>query len=197
MIKKVGSNFYNMPVKYTDDLGDFEELWFAMASNFVEEIPTPIGGAGETIFNKTYQYPLFVSDQEDLSQDFDIQTGSIVGGQYNPIVYLKDRSERLKTFNYQVTVLPLNYKVYVLGNAFFTENRTVFNPSQDNKVFLYKYKDDTKYDDLENLFVKLTGTSYDMVELNLEDGTRTINYEINALGLTVTFSGNAEITKYL
>ena len=75
---KKGSNFFNNPIRYTDLVGKFNELWFGLGDNYIETTPFPnIANVLETKFNKGYSYPLVQSDTSDLKQDFLIKAGSL------------------------------------------------------------------------------------------------------------------------
>ena len=112
---------------------------------------------------------------------------------YSPIIYLKDTSEVLSSFNYQVSVLPINYKEYVVGSIFFTMNRLVVNIESIDKLYLYKYKDGTTYDVFDNIKVKgnVAEYNYDKVELIRSTGSKNILY--NEATQEVSFTGNAVI----
>ena len=172
MIRKANNNYYNEAVRYTDIEGRFNMMWFGLADTFrynTAQDFTSIGGVTEYFFNREYKYPLFKGTNEDLNQEFLVKTGTIDGISYNPLVIYKDSSEKIK-MNYQVSILPYDFRDYVIGNAFYTDNRLANDPSYvgalntQNKLYLYKYRDNTKYTLFEDLLVKDYGT-YDIVEL--------------------------------
>lgn len=186
-IYRKGINYFNKPIIYTDPIGRFEELWFGLASRYIEMTPfANVGDFDETIFNKTYAYPLVKSNTNDLKQNFLVKTGNINDSSYNPIIYMKDISESMASFNYQVSIMPYDYRDYVLGSKFFTANRLVFNVSNIEKLFLYRYRDNTKYDIFDNLMIKDNTFLhiYDKVELIRTSGYTNLNFNLSTKQLT-------------
>ena len=187
-IYKRGGNYYNDPIRYTDQLGRFEELWFGMGDTTVETWAFPeIASSEQTAFNKTYAYPLVQSQFEDFNQNFSISTGDVEGESYNPIIFSKDPSEVLRSMNYQVNIMALDYKKYVIGTNFFTNNRLVFNIKDVEKLYLYKYKDGTTYDIFDTILAKTDETLYDFdkVELDRALGNGNIIYLEYANGTSI------------
>lgn len=192
-IYKRGVNFYNDPIRYTDLVGRFNELWFGMGDEYLEPTRFPdIAGASETIFNQTYAYPLVQSDTANMQQDFLIKTGDLFTATYNPLIVMKDPSE-VFSLNYQVTILPKTYLEYILGTIFFTKNRLVFNIESVEKLYLYKYKDNTTYDIFDNLIAKTDETLYDFDKVELIRSQFVNNITFDPIKNEVRFLGDAII----
>ncbi len=207
-IKKQDTNFYNNPIEYTDSQGFFNEFWFGLGWRFDRdasvEVPI-IGESYETYFNEEHLYPLTTLTSnlttEVLNQNFIGKTGmpSDVYSSYNPIISYKDASSNYNV-SYQVNVLPLDYKDYVFGQYFYTDNRLVKNPDVykdtniSSKLYLYKYKDQTTYNIFDDLLIKLedkvAGVDYDKVEV--VGGTNVKSF-ISTNG-KVLFDGNGLLT---
>ena len=161
-IYKKGSNYFNEAIVYTDYIGRFNELWFGLGSSYNQTTPfEDITSGVEEIFDKTYKYPLIKHTIPSLNQNFLVKTGEISGENYNPIIYNKDMSESMASFNYQVSIMPYDYRDYVLGTKFFTANRLVMNQSKLDKLYIYLYKDNTTYDIFDNSYVKEDVLMYD------------------------------------
>lgn len=186
-IYKKGVNYFNKAILYTDHIGRFDELWFGLASQFSPTTPFPnIGDFDETIFNDSYAQPLFKSNTNDLKQTFLVKTGNIQDSTYNPIIYMKDISESMASFNYQVSIMPYDYRDYVIGTKFFTANRLVYNPSSIEKLYLYRYRDNTRYEIFDNLLIKDDTFThiYDKVELVRTSGYTNLNFNTTTKQLT-------------
>ena len=186
-IEKVGSNYYNDPIRYTDDLGRFEELWFAFGDIYFSTANfPPIGGTTETVFNKTYAYPLIQSASNTFNQSFLVTTGVVGTSSYNPIIFSKDPSEVLRSMNYQVNIIPVNYRDYVVGTTFFSKNRLVLNVTSIDRLWLYKYKDGTTHDMFDTLMAKTNATLYNYDKIEIIRGS---------IGINIVFVENVDGTR--
>jgi hypothetical protein len=177
-LQKQGStNFYNEPIRYTNEFGFFDKLWFGLLDNYdyisLNDFD-PIFPTQEVNANKEHKYPLMQLDDSDTfvylaktgEADFDLATS-------NPMIIFKDASSTYN-FTYQISIIPLNHKEYVIGQAFYTDNTMVTNPevrlvngvetNVSPKMYLYRYKNGTKYNKFDDLIVR--GGWFDKVELS-------------------------------
>ena len=150
-------NIYNYPVKYTDDRGFFNELWFGMGSSYsqtdVFELDPNGPIVGEDYFNKESTYPLIKDgDNVDLGQTFYIHAGETREDSetYNPLICHKDASSDYH-LSYQVSIIPHDFNEYILGQYFFTNNPLVNEMEEKDYLYLYKYTDGTKYRKFDDL----------------------------------------------
>lgn len=155
---KKGSGFYNEPIKYTDALGFFDEIWFGLGYRYTPtDTFTDISEANETYFNEEHKYPLVSSGSTELGQTFLASTGTIE--EPYPMVVRKDTSSNY-FMSYQVSFTVENYDEYVIGQYFSEDNRLVKNQDIVNNInvssplFLYKYRNGTKYGIFDDLKVK-------------------------------------------
>jgi uncharacterized repeat protein (TIGR02543 family) len=191
LYKDSAGNIYNYPVKYTDDRGFFNELWFGMGSSYsqtdVFELDPNGPIVGEDYFNKESTYPLIKDgDNVDLGQTFYIHAGETREDSetYNPLICHKDASSDYH-LSYQVSIIPHDFNEYILGQYFFTNNPLVNEMEEKDYLYLYKYTDGTKYRKFDDLSL-LDGDYETPVLLS----TSNTNY----LDGVFTFSGTAEIT---
>lgn len=192
-IYKRGGNYYNNPIRYTDLIGRFDELWFGMGDEYLDTTAfDDIAGSSETVFNKTYAYPLVQSNTPNMKQEFLIKTGDLFTATYNPLKVYKDPSE-VFALSYQVTFLPKTYLEYILGTIFFTKNRLVFNIESVDTLYLYKYKDGTRYDIFDNLTAKTDELLYDFDKVELVRTMFDSNISFDPNTNQVTFLGTAII----
>jgi hypothetical protein len=187
---------YNEPVRYTDGLGFFKEIWFGLGSVYSETSNFPTVFSGEDTFNKEYKYPLIKHTDATLGQEFHIVSGSANPDDiaYNPIIAYKDASSNYYV-SFIVPIIPLSYKNYVLGQNFYTDNRLVKNPDVDvegndvsSKLYLFKYTTPTVYNKFDDLLLK---DGYSSV-VELKDGINT-EY-VNGV---LTFKDDAFINEFV
>lgn len=191
-IYKKGSNYFNEAIIYTDQIGRFEELWFGLGNAYNQTTPfEDITDADEKIFDEMYKYPLIKYPNATFNQSFLVQTGTVVGEDYNPIIYKKDISEVMSSFNYQVSIMPYDYQDYVLGTKFFTANRLVMNQSELDKLYIYLYNDNTKYDVFDNLFIKEDTTLYDYDKVDIIKSGANQNISYSSQNKRIILSKNA------
>lgn len=146
--------YWNKEVRYTDTNGEFTTLWFAFATKFLIS-PFHIDGYSEE--QRLQNYPLTrLFNQDDFWVDSFVTHKSgemdFDGVGYNGLMFgRKDKSQSIKVA-IQNSVFPLDYKEYVIGLSFFTNNFIVNNPETmfDNVVgtpmYFYPYGNGTKYD---------------------------------------------------
>ncbi|NCU42426.1 MAG: hypothetical protein EOM19_06965, partial [Candidatus Moranbacteria bacterium] len=177
---KKGSGFYNEPIKYTNDFGFFNKLWFGMGTSYVAtDTFTDINETDESQFNEEHKYPLVVDgDSNYLGQSFLIHAGSADEDEpsHNPLIVKKDASSNYN-FSYQVAVLPFRQNEYVIGQSFFTSNSLVFDISNSKDVYLYRYTDGTTYGLFDDLVLKdttyATPVFLSQLNTNLSNGVFT------------------------
>lgn len=175
------TNYYNNPIRYTDDQGYFDKLWFGMSSRYEDTGNfNNIADVSEEYFNEGYAYPLVKGTQESLQQDFQIKNNDF----FNPDWFLifKDAATNYG-FSYQLNIIPLDYRAFIVGQNFYTENPLVMNHSNIIKKYLYVYENGTKYNIFDDLKVKsgyaasVEITGYNMIK---NDVTYTIDFVNNA-----------------
>ena len=188
------TNFYNEPIRYTDEFGFFYELWFGMGSSYTDtDTFTDIAETGEDYFNEEHKYPLVKdADSDYLGQTFYIHAGSADTSEptYNPLIVRKDASTNY-SLSYQISVIPFQYDEYVLGQNFFEDNPIVSNGKEDVKLYLYKYADGTTYGIFDDLVVKSGYTSSTLLSsLNTDftDGVFTFTNEAIILDVQTSWA---------
>ncbi|MCK9320351.1 InlB B-repeat-containing protein, partial [Methanoculleus sp.] len=192
-----GGNIYNQPIRYTNEQGFFTELWFGMINQYAPTDAFTDLVLDEDDFNDGHAYPLVKDSSGDFGQSFIMSLGDSRENYGTPILYdtlqvYKDSSESYK-LSYQISILPYDYKEFVIGQYFYTDNRLVRNKGDsDSKLYLYRYKDGTYYNKFDDLLVKITdgsieNTDYDIVELV---GNTNIFYS----SMTLYFDSNATIS---
>jgi len=156
---------FNKAIKYTDDLGNMNELWFQLTVN------------GELAGNETDW-----SEAEKLDNYPLIKTNhtSIIGNahtlfmsgnldrehpDYDPLIITKDKSQSIM-IPYHLKVLTDNFKEYIIGQDFFVKNLLVRNPEKEHDLegyqdtiigttkYLYLYNTVTKYNKFDDLKIK-------------------------------------------
>lgn len=191
------TNIYNQPVRYTNEQGFFNELWFGMINQYTPTDAFLSLETREDAFNDGYAYPLVKDASGDFGQTFIMSLGDSRANYGSPLLYdtlqvYKDSSENYK-LSYQISIMPYNYKEFVIGQYFYTDNRLVRNKGDnDSKLYLYRYKDGTFYNKFDDLLVKILDgsvedTDYDIVELV---GNTNIFYN----NMTLYFDSNATVS---
>jgi hypothetical protein len=154
-IVKGGSNFFNNPIRYTDEQGFFDKLWFGLSDNFSTSgmvTPQIIGTSSETSFNTEYKYPLIENtNQVSLGQSFYFRNGSANSPDWFNV--FKDSASSYG-FAYHLGIIPLDYTKYVLGQSFYTENPLVYYTENQKTMYLYVYPTLTKYNKFDDLKIK-------------------------------------------
>ena len=154
-IEKIGNNFFNTPIKYVDNEGFFDKLWFGLSDNFSTSgmvVKPNIGTNNETIFNKEYSYPLIENtNQAALGQSFYFVNGLANNPDWFNV--FKDSASNYG-FAYHLGITPLDYTKYVIGQSFYTENPLVYYTENQKKMFLYVYPTLTKYNKFDDLKIK-------------------------------------------
>lgn len=192
MLEKTTNGIWNKAVRYTDTSGQFNELWFGLGQNYNETEYDEIGATKEEYLNKDGYYPLIRFNEYSFGQTFLIQSGYAdpMSETYDPLVLKKDSSEIIK-LNMRVGILGEVVGDFVIGNAYFVNNRLVNSSDDFSNLLLYKYKDNTKYNVFDDLLVK-TSDYCDIVELI---GKSVVGQNISLnIGNVITFLGNAFMT---
>lgn len=140
--------YYNQAVRYTNTEGRFSEIGFIifdnieLDSNDYETYPKVTRTSLSNLLNVGKSY-------------FDCRILTSNGTGRDSLYVDKDP---LTNFNltYQLNVLSNTKGLYILGQAFFTENYIVNNPNEGDvkKAYLYLYKNGTEYGTFEDLKVK-------------------------------------------
>jgi len=176
------TNYYNEPIRYTDNQGYFDKLWFGMSNRYKEtDNFNNIADVKEEYFNEGYSYPLVKGTKETLQQDFHIKNNDFFDPDWF-IVY-KDAATSYG-FSYQLNIIPLDYRALVVGQNFYTENPLIMNPENEIKKYLYVYENNTQYNIFDDLKIKSGYAA--SVELNEN------NFVFNDVSFTMNFQGNAE-----
>ncbi len=157
-------NYYNSAVRYTDRRGFFRYLWFALTTT------NSIGDGDDwTLEERLQQYPLVRVDNDGSdtilgSEDdwyFSCGTTDFSNFGFDGLVIHKDTSQSFK-LNYQVSFMAKDFKEYVIGQKFYTDNFIVKNPN----IQYGKYVGVTKY-----LYIYETLTTYNLFDdLKIKSG---------------------------
>jgi len=160
-----GTNYYNKAVRYTDENGEFTTLWFTLATKFLFESGSLENNDGFSEEERHSNYPLTRFLLNMSPSDFIThQSGSLDynSADYNGLMFgKKDKSQSIK-LAIQTSVFPLDYKEYVFGINFFTNNFIVNNPETEfgttigTTLFFYPYTDGTQYDKFSVYRLKTT-----------------------------------------
>jgi hypothetical protein len=176
------TNYYNEPIRYTDNQGYFDKLWFGMSNKYRKtDNFNNIADVKEEYFNEGYSYPLVKGTKETLQQDFHIKNNDFFDPDWF-IVY-KDAATSYG-FSYQLNIIPLDYRAFVVGQNFYTENPLIMNPENEIKKYLYVYENNTQYNIFDDLKIKSGYAA--SVELNEN------NFVFNDVSFTMNFEGNTE-----
>ena len=137
-VKEEGENRYNKAIRYTDDLGNMEEMWFQLSRDY----DITISDSGWTEKETNDNYPLIRTNKptgESYANFGSTSQMAFVSGPsfdglptYDALVVKKDKSQNIK-IPYQLNVIPYDYKTYVIGQEFYNENFLVKNPKQKRK----------------------------------------------------------------
>lgn len=149
------TTYWNRPVRYVDENGEFTQMWFAFTNKFLGDRVSHRDNYNES--SRLENYPL---SRLYLQGDFDIdnfvthKAGHIdfTNSNSNALIFgRKDKSQSIKVA-IQTSVFPLDYKEYVLGLSFFTNNFLVNNPETEfdevvgTDMWFYPYTNGTQYD---------------------------------------------------
>ena len=196
--EEIGVNSFNKAIRYTDDLGEMNELWFQLSNIYDIDLVDSGWTEIETLDN----YPLVRTNTQDFGNSFiAFQSGGSdpVDVSYDALVISKDKSQSI-TVPYQLNVLSYDYGEYVIGQEFYSENFLIKNPNKKNdtiigtKTYLYVYDTRTPYGIFNDLKIKsghlskvelINGTN---IQLNLDIDKRRIEF----LGSTATQVENNE-----
>lgn len=164
-VKEEGENRYNKAIRYTDDLGNMEEMWFQLSREY--DITTSDSGWTEKETNDNY--PLIRTNKPTGESYATFGSTSQITFQsgpsndslptYDALIIKKDKSQNIK-IPYQLNVIPYDYKTYVIGQEFYNENFLVKNPKQKEyqvfgtKTLVYIYDDLTPYGIFDDLKIK-------------------------------------------
>jgi len=157
-LKQTEGNIYNNAVRYTNEDGTFNTIWFSLARAFEE--PDDDYTASERL----QKYPLIRTTQTrefGSEEDIYFSCGSFdpLDGLHDALVVIKDQSQSFK-MTYQATIMAYKYYEYVIGQYFYNKNFLVSNPTVNQGVvvgetkYLYIYTNGTKYDKFDDLKVK-------------------------------------------
>ncbi len=163
----ISGNYWNDPIRYTDNLGRFNWLWFQISSQFTITDDDWEPTTDDPLNSREYNLPLVRNRMSVFANNFGNTTDQVfmcgssneANSTHDPLIIRKDSSQSIK-INYEVGVLSKNYMEYVFGQMFFSENHIVKNPNRSyNQVigtpkYLYLYDDNTKYGKFEDLFIK-------------------------------------------
>ena len=179
---------YNRAVKYTDDFGKIDELWFMLSNSMLMG-----SGSDWDEIEVVDNYPLVRDNDPTDTQVFGAKTILFRSGDmrpqtphYNPLIITKDSSQNIK-IPYHLQVLAKDFKEYVIGDAFYTENFLVKNPNViiddtvGTKMYVYIYNNNTKYGKFDDLLVK---NGYNIVEELISGVNVTINHSLNRFRFT-------------
>ena len=171
---------YNKAIKYTDDLGKINELWFMLSNLMLMGV-----GSDWNEIEVVDNYPLVRDNSPTDTQVFGAKTILFRSGDmrpqtphYNPLIVTKDSSQNIK-IPYHLQVLAKEVDEYVIGDAFYTENFLVKNPNVvksqivGTKMYVYIYNNHTNYGKFDDLLVK---DEYNIVEELVLDTNVVINY---------------------
>ena len=152
-----GTNYYNDAVRYTDQDGRFNELWFSLVNKYSNT------GDGYTESQRENAYPLVRTNQNDFGALNDIYfkcgAPNIYDALYDALIIEKDSSQSIKV-SYQNTIISYEYLKYIFGQKFYSENFIVKNPKVEYNVvkgtnkYLYRYTNGTQYGKFDDLKVK-------------------------------------------
>ena len=159
-VENISGNKYNKAVRYTDNLGRMNEMWFQLSRNY----NLPNASTGWTDKETLDNYPLVRANQSNLIGDANetIFRSGILDPEniaHDPLIITKDKSQNI-IIPYQLNVIPYDYKVYIIGQEFFNENFLVKNPYEDNgevvgtKTYIYLYDTLTPYGIFDDLKIK-------------------------------------------
>jgi hypothetical protein len=153
IVKSDDNLFYNQPIRYTDEQGFFDKLWFCIGHSYVDAERTleQIGGTNEIYFNEEYSYPLIQSLVSDLGQTFMFRNGSADDPDWFNIY--KDAATSYG-FTYHLSIIPDDYEEYVIGQNFYTENPFVYYTDTPKTLKLYVYPTLTTYNKFDDLKIK-------------------------------------------
>jgi hypothetical protein len=195
-IVEKNNNFFNEPIRYTNSQGFFDEITFGFSDNYVEtDTFDEIFPPSEINANKEYKYPLVRGENLTFGQNYTIYSSS-------PLVVFKDASSNYG-LTYQVSIMAEKHNEYIIGQAFYTDNRAVNNATFDDdgidisqKMYLYRYNKtstiDYTYRLFDDLLVKDGGvlnTDYTRVEL-----VEGVTISFNATTNVMSFLGGAIIS---
>ncbi|MFA6662157.1 MAG: hypothetical protein WCS56_03900, partial [Bacilli bacterium] len=141
---KTNASVFNKAVKYTNDEGVLNKLWFGL-KNYNDD------GAKHSNMELN-NYP--------LRKDYALHNTLIATGEPNfdhskadYLVLYKDSSQVLK-LTYQISIIPENPQDYVLGMSFFSNN-LLTKEHKDKDMYLYLYDDEQyEYSIFDTLKVK-------------------------------------------
>lgn len=154
LFKSDDNNIYNQPVRYTDEQGFFDKLWFGIGYDYrsTNDVSLPnIGDSDEDYFNEEYSYPLIQSTSSTLGQTFMIKNGLASSPDWFNIY--KDAATSYG-FAYHLSVIPEDYSEYVIGQSFYTENPLVYYTDTPKTLKLYVYPTLTTYNKFDDLKIK-------------------------------------------
>ena len=154
--------YWNKAIRYTNLNGEFTQMWFAFVTKFLDD---EFHDDGFTEQERLQNYPLSkIENQEDfVTNDYVThKSGSmdITSSTYNPLMFgKKDKSQSIKVA-IQTSVFPFDYKQYVIGISFFTNNFLVNNPETEfdtvvgTPLYFYPYTNGTTYDKFTTYKIK-------------------------------------------
>lgn len=154
IVKSDQNLWYNQPVRYTDEQGFFDKLWFGIGYDYNDSFDvnlTNIGDSDEDYFNEEYSYPLIQSTSPTLSQTFMIKNGLANNPDWFNIY--KDAATSYG-FAYHLSIIPDDYSEYVIGQSFYTENPLVYYTDTPKTLKLYVYPTLTTYNKFDDLKIK-------------------------------------------
>lgn len=188
---------YNKAVRYTNEIGRVDEMWFALFSD-IEDI---VGDSEFTYFfdleNYNYEnYPLFNTQHllnlNNILLNSIINNGGIIGGDsingtYNPFKVYKDSAESI-LIQYGISFKSWKYKQFIVGQSFTSNNPLVSNDLKE--LYLYKITN-KKY----GIFNDMKIIGYDTLPKVLlsEDNVilTTFSNGVGRHGIRVQFTGTS------
>lgn len=154
--------YWKEPVRYTDNLGRFNELWFQLSTRFTIDNDNWEATLDDPLNSREYNLPLVrtIGDGgyesgfgDEVDRVIECGVPNVDNATYDPLIIRKDSSQSIK-INYEIGMMSLNYLEFIFGNSFFTENfitKNVYN----NPKYAYLYNVETvTYGKFDDLFIK-------------------------------------------
>lgn len=154
--------YWKEPIRYTDNSGRFNELWFQLSTRFTID-NDDWDAEGLLLFDgREYNLPLVrtIGDTDyetgfgdEVDRVIDCGVPLLDNATYDPLIIRKDSSQSIK-INYEIGMMSKNYQEYIFGHRFFTENFIAKNVVSNPK-YLYTYNTDSiKYGKFDDMLIK-------------------------------------------
>ena len=173
-----GTNWYNQAVRYTDESGRFTQFGFTIFSDY--ELDEDDYETYPKITRNSF-FDLYLNDNPYF--DCGVLGKNTTGTDY--LVVDKDPLTDYKQ-TYQLNVLSYFVGLYIVGQAFYSENFIVNNPNSEQETYLFIYEDGTTYGLFEDLKIK------DTYELQVALDSTKILYD--SVENKVYFTGLIDLT---